>query len=133
MIQPQIPVAREGYPFIAFAALASLAREKTIPMATVKKARKENIQEAYQAIRGLRKRVQDIEREIGLSSEELGGIGNEIVMGKQQVDTGVERQQIGLKGNLINSLNNLCGFIRRCFYKINSLGHFLHTGISLFR
>jgi RNA polymerase primary sigma factor len=70
---------------------------------SVKKAQKETIQEAYQVVRGLRKRVQDIEREIGLTSDQLGGIGNEIVMGKQQVDT-AQREMIEANVRLVISI-----------------------------
>jgi RNA polymerase primary sigma factor len=69
----------------------------------LKPARKENLQEAYQAVRSLRKRIQDIEREIGLTGEQLHGLGNEIAMGKQQVDT-AQREMIEANVRLVISI-----------------------------
>jgi RNA polymerase primary sigma factor len=71
-----------------FAEMSTALKDKNL-----KKGRKENLQEAYQVIRSLRKRAQDIEREIGLTDEQLHRIGTEIVMGKQQVDT-AQREMI---------------------------------------
>jgi len=70
---------------------------------SIKKGKKENLQEAYQVVRGLRKRAQDIEREIGLTSEQLSRIGTEIVMGKQQVDT-AQREMIEANVRLVISI-----------------------------
>ncbi|HPF69665.1 MAG TPA: sigma-70 factor domain-containing protein, partial [Candidatus Krumholzibacteria bacterium] len=66
-------------------------------------AQAEAVKEAHKAIKILRKRIQDIEREIGLSSEELHGIGNEIVLGKQQVDT-AQREMIEANVRLVISI-----------------------------
>ncbi len=70
---------------------------------SLKKGRKENIEEAYQVIRSLRKRAQDIEREIGLVGDQLSRIGTEIVMGKQQVDT-AQREMIEANVRLVISI-----------------------------
>jgi len=83
---------------VEFADMAAALKSRS-----VKKADKENIQEAHQVIRGMRKRIQDIEREIGLSSEQLGRIGTEIVMGKQQVDT-AQREMIEANVRLVISI-----------------------------
>jgi RNA polymerase primary sigma factor len=83
---------------IPFADMSTVLKNKNL-----KKGRKENIQEAYQVIRSLRKRAQDIEREIGLTSEELSRIGTEIVMGKQQVDT-AQREMIEANVRLVISI-----------------------------
>jgi RNA polymerase primary sigma factor len=66
-------------------------------------AQAEAIKEAHKGIKILRKRIQDIEREIGLSSEDLHAIGNEIVMGKQQVDT-AQREMIEANVRLVISI-----------------------------
>jgi len=81
-----------------FAEMSTVLKNKNL-----KKGRKENIQEAYQVIRSLRKRAQDIEREIGLTSEQLSRIGTEIVMGKQQVDT-AQREMIEANVRLVISI-----------------------------
>jgi len=81
-----------------FAEMSTVLKNKNL-----KKGRKENIQEAYQVIRSLRKRAQDIEREIGLTSEQLTRIGTEIVMGKQQVDT-AQREMIEANVRLVISI-----------------------------
>jgi RNA polymerase primary sigma factor len=83
---------------IPFAEMSTALKNKNL-----KKGRKENIQEAYQVIRSLRKRAQDIEREIGLTSEQLTRIGTEIVMGKQQVDT-AQREMIEANVRLVISI-----------------------------
>jgi RNA polymerase primary sigma factor len=83
---------------IPFADMSTVLKNKNL-----KKGRKENIEEAYQVIRSLRKRAQDIEREIGLTSEELSRIGTEIVMGKQQVDT-AQREMIEANVRLVISI-----------------------------
>jgi RNA polymerase primary sigma factor len=61
------------------------------------------IKEAHKATKSLRKRIQDIEREIGLSGDELHAIGNEIVLGKQQVDT-AQREMIEANVRLVISI-----------------------------
>ena len=63
----------------------------------------ETIKEAHKAIKSLRKRIQDIEREIGLTGDELHAIGNEIVLGKQQVDT-AQREMIEANVRLVISI-----------------------------
>jgi len=70
---------------------------------TTKKADKEDLQEAHRAIKSLRKRIQDVEREIGLTGEELHKIGSLIVMGKQQVDT-AQREMIEANVRLVISI-----------------------------
>jgi RNA polymerase primary sigma factor len=67
------------------------------------KTRRENMQDAYQAVRSLRKRIQDIEREIGLTSDQLNRIGTEIAMGKQQVDS-AQREMIEANVRLVISI-----------------------------
>ncbi len=96
-LQARITMAEEevGVPFAEM--------NTALKSRSLKKGRKENIQEAYQVIRGLRKRVQDIEREIGLTSEQLSRIGTEIVMGKQQVDT-AQREMIEANVRLVISI-----------------------------
>ena len=59
--------------------------------------------EGYRQIKSMRKRVQDIEREIGLSREELREIGTEIASGKQQVDT-AQREMIEANVRLVISI-----------------------------
>jgi len=71
--------------------------------AKLKPGRRDNLQEAYQAVRGFRKRIQDIEREIGLSDDQLHGLGSEIAMGKQQVDT-AQREMIEANVRLVISI-----------------------------
>ena len=66
-------------------------------------AQAETIGEAHKAIKSLRKRIQDIEREIGLTGEELHAIGNEIALGKQQVDT-AQREMIEANVRLVISI-----------------------------
>ncbi len=63
----------------------------------------EEINEAHRAIKGLRKRVQDVEREMGLSREHLHKIGTEIAMGKQQVDA-AQREMIEANVRLVISI-----------------------------
>ncbi len=83
---------------VPFAEMSTVLKSKNI-----KKGRKENIEEAYQVVRSLRKRTQDIEREIGLTGDQLSRIGNEIVMGKQQVDT-AQREMIEANVRLVISI-----------------------------
>ncbi len=83
---------------VPFADMSTVLKSKSI-----KKGKKENLQEVYQVVRSLRKRAQDIEREIGLTSEQLGRIGTEIVMGKQQVDT-AQREMIEANVRLVISI-----------------------------
>jgi len=96
-LHSRIALAEEdvGVPFIEMTT--------TLKNKNIKDARKERIQEAYQVIRTLRKRGQDIEREIGLSSDQLSRIGTEIVMGKQQVDT-AQREMIEANVRLVISI-----------------------------
>ena len=61
------------------------------------------IKESHRVIKSLRKRIQDIEREIGLSREELRLIGNEIMQGKQQVDS-AQREMIEANVRLVISI-----------------------------
>ena len=75
----------------------------TIKKKSTKKSVKEDVQDAHRAIKGLRKRIQDVEREIGLTGDELHRIGNEIVMGKQQVDT-AQREMIEANVRLVISI-----------------------------
>ncbi len=84
-----------GVPFIDMAG--------AIKKKSTKKALKEDLQDAHRAIKNLRKRIQDVEREIGLTGEELHRIGNEIVMGKQQVDT-AQREMIEANVRLVISI-----------------------------
>jgi len=83
---------------VPFGDMSTVLKSKSI-----KKGRKENLEEAYQVVRSLRKRAQDIEREIGLTSEQLSRIGTEIVMGKQQVDT-AQREMIEANVRLVISI-----------------------------
>ncbi len=66
-------------------------------------ANAEDIREAHRVIKNYRKRIQDIEREINLSTEELRRIGNEILMGRQQVDT-AQREMIEANVRLVISI-----------------------------
>ena len=63
----------------------------------------EDIREAHRAIKGYRKRIQDIEREIHLSADEVHRIGTEILMGRQQVDT-AQREMIEANVRLVISI-----------------------------
>ncbi len=82
---------------LAFGDMASALRKK------ISASRSEEIRDAHRNIKSLRKRVQDIEREIGLTSAELHRIGTEIVMGKQQVDT-AQREMIEANVRLVISI-----------------------------
>jgi len=66
-------------------------------------ANAEDIREAHRVIKGYRKRIQDIEREIHLSAEELHRIGTEILLGRQQVDT-AQREMIEANVRLVISI-----------------------------
>jgi len=66
-------------------------------------ANAEEIREAHRVVKGLRKRIQDIEREIGLTGDQLHRIGTEIIMGKQQVDT-AQREMIEANVRLVISI-----------------------------
>ncbi|MFT5233190.1 MAG: RNA polymerase primary sigma factor [Candidatus Krumholzibacteriia bacterium] len=70
---------------------------------TTKKAQKEDLQDAHRSIKSLRKRIQDVERESGLTGEQLHRIGSTIVMGKQQVDT-AQREMIEANVRLVISI-----------------------------
>ncbi len=63
----------------------------------------EALHEAHRVIKNLRKRVAEVEREIGLSSEELHRLGTEITMGKQMVDT-AQREMIEANVRLVISI-----------------------------
>ncbi|MBK8165771.1 MAG: RNA polymerase sigma factor RpoD [bacterium] len=63
----------------------------------------ETLQEALKAVRVHRKRIQDIEREIGLSAEELHRIGTEIALGRQQVDA-AQKEMIEANVRLVISI-----------------------------
>ncbi|MBU8870819.1 MAG: RNA polymerase sigma factor RpoD [Gemmatimonadales bacterium] len=63
----------------------------------------EKLMDYHRAIKGWRKRVQDIEREIGLKREHLHGIGTEISLGKQQVDS-AQREMIEANVRLVISI-----------------------------
>ncbi len=63
----------------------------------------ETLQEAGKTVRAHKKRIQDIEREIGLSAEELHRIGTEIALGKQQVDA-AQREMIEANVRLVISI-----------------------------
>ncbi|MGD9548600.1 MAG: RNA polymerase sigma factor RpoD [Candidatus Krumholzibacteriia bacterium] len=65
--------------------------------------RSEAIHEGHKVIKNMRKRVSDIEREIGLTCDELHRIGTEIVMGKQMVDT-AQREMIEANVRLVISI-----------------------------
>ncbi|OGR18067.1 MAG: RNA polymerase sigma factor RpoD [Deltaproteobacteria bacterium RIFOXYB2_FULL_66_7] len=83
---------------VPFGAMTSVLKEaKSNP------GRVEAVQEAYKAVKILRKRIADIEREIGLSGEELHRIGNEIILGKQMVDT-AQREMIEANVRLVISI-----------------------------
>jgi RNA polymerase primary sigma factor len=96
-LQARVSLAEEdvGTPFADMSA--------ALKNGSIKTARKESIQEAYQVIRNMRKRIQDIEREIGLTCDRLSTIGNEIVLGKQQVDT-AQREMIEANVRLVISI-----------------------------
>jgi RNA polymerase primary sigma factor len=83
---------------VPFADMTAVLKDKKL-----KPVRHENLQEAYHAVRGFRKRIQDIEREIGLTDDQLHGLGNEIAMGKQQVDT-AQREMIEANVRLVISI-----------------------------
>ncbi len=96
-LQARVSLAEEDVG-IPFADMSAALKSKSI-----KKGRKENIEEAYHVIRNMRKRVADIEREIGLTTDRLSMIGTEIVMGKQQVDT-AQREMIEANVRLVISI-----------------------------
>lgn len=63
----------------------------------------ETLQDAMKTVRAHKKRIQDIEREIGLSAEDLHRIGTEIALGKQQVDA-AQREMIEANVRLVISI-----------------------------
>jgi len=63
----------------------------------------EAIHEAHRVIKNLRKRLAEIEREIGLPCEDLHRIGTEITLGKQMVDT-AQREMIEANVRLVISI-----------------------------
>ena len=81
-----------------FSDMAGVMRDKKTGAAKL-----EDIRESHRSIKSLRKRVQDIEREIGLSGTDLHAIGSEIVQGKQQVDT-AQREMIEANVRLVISI-----------------------------
>ncbi|MCB1185245.1 RNA polymerase sigma factor RpoD [bacterium] len=83
---------------VPFAEMAAVMKKKS-----TKVTKKEELQEAHRAVKVLRKRIQDVEREIGLTGDELHRIGSEIVMGKQQVDT-AQREMIEANVRLVISI-----------------------------
>jgi len=64
---------------------------------------RELLQENYRLIKGYRKRIQEIEREIGVSSEEMAAIGAEIREGDRQVST-AQREMIEANVRLVISI-----------------------------
>jgi len=66
-------------------------------------SRAEDIHEAHRVIKGLRKRIQDIEREIRLTCEELHRIGTEIHLGRREVDS-AQREMIEANVRLVISI-----------------------------
>ncbi len=65
--------------------------------------RKEEVKEAYRIIKGYRKRVQEIEREVALDREDLIQIGTEITGGKRQVSE-AQREMIEANVRLVISI-----------------------------
>ncbi len=63
----------------------------------------EAIREAHRQIKTLRKRVQDIERELGLDDSRIRHIGTDIKMGRQQVET-AQREMIEANVRLVISI-----------------------------
>ncbi len=63
----------------------------------------EAIREAHRQIKVLRKRVQDIERELGLDDGAIRRIGTDIKMGRQQVET-AQREMIEANVRLVISI-----------------------------
>ncbi len=63
----------------------------------------DSVREAHRVIKNLRKRVAEIEREIGLSCEDLHRLGTEIILGKQMVDT-AQREMIEANVRLVISI-----------------------------
>ncbi len=63
----------------------------------------EAIREAHRQIKTLRKRVQDIERELGLDDVKIRHIGSDIKLGRQQVET-AQREMIEANVRLVISI-----------------------------
>ncbi len=63
----------------------------------------ESIREAHRQIKTLRKRVQDIERELGLDDGAIRRIGTDIKLGRQQVET-AQREMIEANVRLVISI-----------------------------
>ncbi len=63
----------------------------------------EAIREAHRQIKGLRKRIQDIERELDLDEGSIRSIGSDIKMGRQQVDV-AQREMIEANVRLVISI-----------------------------
>ena len=83
---------------VAGADLPGAAKQPGLSPETV-----ETLQEALKTVRAHRKRIQDIEREIGLSAEELHRIGTEIALGRQQVDA-AQKEMIEANVRLVISI-----------------------------
>jgi RNA polymerase primary sigma factor len=66
-------------------------------------SQREAIKEAYRHIKGYRKRIQEIEREIGVDTEDLGAISAEIRAGERQVST-AQREMIEANVRLVISI-----------------------------
>ncbi|MCP4574297.1 MAG: RNA polymerase sigma factor RpoD [bacterium] len=83
---------------LVFGEMAAAMRAKGIAAARV-----EEIRDAHRSIKNLRKKVQDVEREIGLTRAELALIGSEIAKGKLEVDT-AQREMIEANVRLVISI-----------------------------
>ena len=64
---------------------------------------RDQLQESHREIKSFRKRIQEVEREIGLSITELADIGTEISAGEQQVST-AQREMIEANVRLVISI-----------------------------
>jgi RNA polymerase primary sigma factor len=64
---------------------------------------REVVRESYRLIKNYRKRIQEIEREIGFSRDELIRLGQEIVEGRQQVEA-AQREMIEANVRLVISI-----------------------------
>lgn len=66
-------------------------------------AQREVVRESYRQIKNYRKRIQEIEREIGFNRDELIHLGQEIVEGRQQVEA-AQREMIEANVRLVISI-----------------------------